>query len=106
MPDTTTGALTTDLDLMTAVAGRIDASNEDLRTMLGAFMGRMTTVPAAVWGGAAAVRFRDVVERWNSESMALYAALQRIAETIRANERTLREVADGHAQAIAAAGAQ
>lgn len=104
MTDSATGALTTDLDMMTAVAARIDTGNEELRALLGAFMGRMTTVPSAVWGGAAAARFRDVVERWNAESLALYAALQRIAETIRANERTLREVADGHAHAITAAG--
>jgi len=51
-------------------------------------------------GGAAAARFRDVVERWNAESLKLHAALQRISETIRDNERILREATDAHSQRI------
>lgn len=98
------GALTTDFEMMTAVAGRIDVRNDELRSMLRAFMGRMTGVPTAVWGGAAAARFREVVDRWDAESLTLYAALQRISENIRANERTLREVADAHSHAIAVTG--
>jgi WXG100 family type VII secretion target len=95
------GALNTDLDLMTSVAGAVDARNDEVRAMLQAFIGQMTTVPSSVWGGVAAVRFRDVVERWNAESVKLHAALQRIAETIRLNERTLRAAGDGHSQRIA-----
>jgi len=68
---TTPGALNTDFDLMTAVAGRIDTRNEEVRAMLRAFIGQMTSVPASVWGGAAAARFRDVVDRWNAESVEL-----------------------------------
>jgi hypothetical protein len=34
--------------------------------------------------------------------MRLYASLQRIAETLRLNERTLREVADAHSHTITA----
>ena len=64
-----TGALNTDFDLMTAVAGTIDARNEEVRAMLGSFIGQMTSVPASVWGGVAAARFRDVVDRWNAESV-------------------------------------
>lgn len=94
--------LTTDFDLMVSVAGKTDARNEEIRAMLQSFIGAMSNVPPSVWGGAAAVRFRDVVERWNVESLKLHAALQRIAETIRGNERVLREVADGHSQRIAA----
>jgi ESAT-6 family protein len=97
-----TGALNTDFDLMTAVAGKIDARNEEVRAMLTSFIGQMTSVPASVWGGVAAVRFRDVVDRWNAESTKLHTALQRIAETIRYNERTLRDASDGHSQRIAA----
>jgi WXG100 family type VII secretion target len=99
---TTPGALNADFELMTAVTGRIDARNEEIRAMLRAFIGEMTSVPPSVWGGAAAARFRDVVDRWNAESVKLHAALQRIAETIAYNERTLREAADGHSHQIAA----
>ncbi len=95
-------ALNTDLDLMHSVSGQIDARNQEIRAMLGTFMGRMCSVPASVWGGAAAVRFREVVDRWNAESLALHHALERIAETIRLNERTLREAADGHSHRIGA----
>jgi WXG100 family type VII secretion target len=102
MTTPSTGALNTDFDLMTAVAGTIDARNEEVRAMLGSFIGQMSSVPASVWGGVAAVRFRDVVDRWNGESTKLHAALQRIAETIRHNERTLREAGEGHSHRIAA----
>ena len=99
----TSGALNTDLGLMTAVAGKIDGRNEEVRAMLRSFIGQMTSVPASVWGGAAAARFRDVVDRWNAESLALHESLQRIAETIRLNEHTLREATDAHSHRIAAA---
>ena len=95
------GALNTDLDLMNTVAGQIDGRNEEVRAMLGSFIGQMTSVPPSVWGGVAATRFREVVDRWNAESMKLHAALQVIAETIRANERTLREAGDVHSHHIA-----
>ena len=99
------GPLTTEFDLMTAVAGKTDARNEDIRAMLQSFIGRMGSVPPSVWGGVAAARFRDVVERWNGESMKLHAALQRIAETIRYNEGTLREAAESHSHQIRSAAA-
>jgi uncharacterized protein YukE len=51
----------------------------------------------------AAWRFRDVVQRWNAESMKLHHALQSIAETIRHNEVALRDAADNHARHIGAA---
>jgi uncharacterized protein YukE len=57
-----------------------------------------------VWGGAAAVRFRDVVDRWNGESLTLHTSLSRIAETIRTNERTLRAAAEAHAQRLGTVG--
>ena len=98
----TSGALNTDFGLMSAVAGKIDGRNEEVRAMLGSFIGQMSTVPPSVWGGVAAARFRDVVDRWNTESLALHESLQRIAETIRLNERTLREAADQHSHRIAA----
>jgi WXG100 family type VII secretion target len=94
------GALNTDFELMTAVAGKTDARNEEIRAMLQSFIGRMSSVPPSVWGGVAAVRFRDVVERWNAESVKLHAALERIAETIRFNERTLREASESHSHQI------
>lgn len=95
-------ALNTDLELMHSVAGQIDVRNQELRAVLGTFIGRMCSVPASVWGGAAAVRFREVLDSWNTESMALHHALERIAETMRLNERTLRETADSHAHRIGA----
>jgi WXG100 family type VII secretion target len=98
------GSLNTDFDLMTAVAAKIDTRNEEIRAMLQSFIGRMTSVPPSVWGGVAATRFRTVVDRWNDESMKLHLALQQIAETIRANERTLREAAESHAHRIGAVG--
>lgn len=98
------GALTTDLDLMTTVAGTIDARNDDIRAMLQSFIGRMSTVPPTVWGGAAATRFRDVIDRWNAESTKLYTALHQIAETMRDNQRSLAAAADSHAHHIGAAG--
>jgi WXG100 family type VII secretion target len=96
------GALNTDFGLMTAVAGAIDTRNDEVRAMLRAFIGQMTSVPASVWGGVAAARFREVVDRWDAESTRLDASLQRIADTIRLNERTLREVAEAHSHAISA----
>ncbi|MBX7451993.1 WXG100 family type VII secretion target [Mycolicibacterium sp. 3033] len=99
----TGGALSTDFDLMAAVASRTDARNEEIRAMLASFIGQMSSVPASVWGGVAAARFRDVIDRWNAESLRLHASLQRIAETIRDNERTLRHVTDSHAHAIGSA---
>ena len=50
----------------------------------------------------AAARFREVVDRWNAESVKLHAALQRISATITYNERTLREAAESHSHGIAA----
>ena len=94
------GSLNTDFDLMTSVAGQTDARNEEIRAMLQSFIGRMSSVPPSVWGGVAATRFRDVVDRWNAESMRLHAALQRIAETIRNNEMTLREATESHSHQI------
>lgn len=72
--------------------------------MLQAFIGRMSTVPPSVWGGVAAARFRDVVDRWNAESLKLHAALGRIAETIRLNQQTLREATESHSHQIGAIG--
>jgi WXG100 family type VII secretion target len=93
-------ALNADLDLMVAVAGRVDTRNDEIRAMLQAFIRAMSSVPPSVWGGAAAARFREVVEHWNAESLRLTAALQRIAETLRDNERVLREVAQTHSDRI------
>ena len=98
------GSLTTDFDLMTAVAGKIDVRNDEIRAMLQTFIGRMTNVPPSVWGGVAATRFRDVVDRWNTESTKLHVALQGIAETMRVNERALREAAESHSHRIGAIG--
>jgi WXG100 family type VII secretion target len=98
------GSLNTDFDLMTAVAGKIDARNDEIRSMLQTFIGQMVNVPPSVWGGVAAARFRDVVDRWNGESRKLHAALQGIAETMRANERALRAAAENHSHQIGAVG--
>jgi WXG100 family type VII secretion target len=100
----TPGSLNTDLALMTSVAGKIDARNDETRAMLHSFIGRMVSVPPSVWGGVAATRFRDVVDRWNAESSKLHAALTQIAETMRLNERVLREAAERHSHQIGAAG--
>ncbi|MCV7288437.1 WXG100 family type VII secretion target [Mycolicibacterium wolinskyi] len=97
-------SLGTDFDVMTTVAGKIDVLNDDIRAMLQTFIGRMCSVPPSVWGGVAATRFRDVVDRWNSESLKLHTALQRIADTIRSNEQTLRDAADTHSQRLGAVG--
>lgn len=100
----TGGSLNTDFDLMTEVAAKTDLHNEEIRAMLQSFIGRMSSVPPSVWGGVAATRFHDVVERWNGESVKLHAALQRIAETIRLNEQTLREASETHSHQIGAVG--
>ena len=96
--------LSTDFDLMRSVATTTDTRNEEIRAMLQAFIGRVSSVPPSAWGGVAAARFKDVVDRWNAESMKLHRALHGIAETIRYNEVALREAADAHARHIAAAG--
>src|SRR3979490_2974535 len=96
--------LSTDFDLMRSVAGTTDARNEEIRAMLQAFIGGMTSVPSSVWGGPAAARFKDVVDRWNAESMRLYHALHTIADTIRHNEAVLQEAGQNHAHHIGAAG--
>jgi len=100
----TPNTLSTDFDLMRSVAATTDARNEEIRAMLQAFIGRMSSVPPSVWGGLAAARFKDVVDRWNAESMRLYHVLHTIAETIRHNEATLQEAGQNHAHHIAAAG--
>lgn len=97
-------ALSTDFDLMRSVAAGIDTRNEEVRASLQAFIGRMSSVPSSVWGGMAAGRFKDVVQRWNTESMKLHHALHEIAETIRYNEVSLRDAAENHAHHISAAG--
>lgn len=98
-------ALSTDFDLMRGVAAAIDTRSDEIRTMLQGFVGRMRSVPPTVWGGLAAGRFQDVMERWDAESAKLIRSLHGIAETIRYNERTLRDAAHQHAHRIAAAGA-
>lgn len=99
------GALNTDLALMQSVATATDTRSAEIRTLLQAFIGRMTAVPPSVWSGTAASRFKDVVDRWNSESTRLCHALDTIAETIRYNERALQQAADQHAQQIGATAA-
>ncbi len=96
-------ALSTDFDLMRSVAAAIDTRNEEIRVALQAFMGRMSDVPSTVWGGMAAARFKDVVQRWNTESVKLHYALHSIAETIRYNEAALRDASEKHALHIGAA---
>ena len=96
--------LNTDLDLMRSVAATTDARNEEIRSMLHAFIGRVGSLPPSVWGGLAAVRFKDVVDRWNAESTRLYHVLHDIAETIRYNEAALRAAGHEHARRIAATG--
>jgi WXG100 family type VII secretion target len=98
------GSLNTDFELMTAVAGKIDARNDEIQAMLQSFIARMVNVPTSVWGGVAATRFRDVVDRWNTESTKLHVALQGIAETMRVNERALRDAAESHSHQIGAVG--
>jgi WXG100 family type VII secretion target len=100
----TPNTLSTDFDLMRSVAGTTDARNEEIRTMLQTFIGRMSGVPPSVWGGPAAARFKDVVERWNAESMRLYHVLHAIAETIRHNEAVLSDAGQNHAHHVGAAG--
>lgn len=93
-------SLSTDFDLMRDVATKIDARSADLRGSLSGFIGRMTSVPTSVWGGSAATRFKDVVDRWNAESTKLLSALDGIAATIRFNERQLSEAAQAHADQL------
>lgn len=92
--------LTTDFELMRAVAASTADRTEELRSLLGGFISRMNAVPQSVWGGMAAMRFRDVVERWNAESARLCQSLSDIADTIRQNEGDLRAAADLHARHI------
>ncbi|CAJ1502781.1 WXG100 family type VII secretion target [[Mycobacterium] kokjensenii] len=99
-----TTALSVDFDLMLTVAATTDTRNEEIRGMLQAFVDRMRAVPPSVWSGLAAARFQDVLDRWNTESLRLHHALARIAETIRHNERALREAAEVHSHHVAAVG--
>ncbi len=92
--------LTADFDLMRAVAATTDGRNDELRTLLAGFITRMRAVPPTVWSGLAAARFQEVVDRWNTESVRLHAALADIAETIRGSEHTLREAAAAHSRQI------
>jgi WXG100 family type VII secretion target len=98
--------LSADFDLMRSVAGTTDARNEEIRALLQAFIGRMSSVPPSVWGGPAAARFKDVVDRWNAESLRLYHVLHAIADTIRHNEATLRDAGQNHAHHIGVAGGE
>ncbi|HTX94906.1 MAG TPA: WXG100 family type VII secretion target [Mycobacterium sp.] len=96
--------LSTDFELMRSVAATTDARNEEIRAMLQAFIDGMGGVPPSVWGGLAAARFKEVVDRWNAESLRLYHVLHTIAETIRHNAATLQEAGQNHAHHIAVAG--
>lgn len=96
--------LSTDFDLMRAVAAGIDTRSEEIRAMLQAFVARMRGVPPTVWGGLAAGRFQDAMDRWDAESAKLVRSLHGIAETIRYNERMLTDAAHNHSRRIAAAG--
>jgi WXG100 family type VII secretion target len=98
----TNTALTTDFALMRAAADATDQRSAEIRALLGGCIGRLSAVPPSVWGGVAAVRFRDVVDRWNAETVKLCHSLDTIAATIRHNEQTLQEVGHQHAQQIAA----
>ena len=100
----TSNTLSTDFDLMRSVAATTDTRNEELRSMLQAFIGRMGAVPPSVWGGPAAARFKEVMDRWNAESMRLHHVLHDIAETIRHNAAALQEAAQHHAHRVAASG--
>ncbi len=100
------GSLTTDFDLMAAVADKTDARNDEIRAFLQSFIGRMSSVPPSVWAGVAAIRFREVVDRWNTESLKLNTALARIAETIRQNRQTLVEAGESHSQRLGAVGTE
>ena len=99
-------SLRTDFDLMRSVANTTDSRNDEIRAMLHAFIGQMSSVPRSVWGGPAAARFKDVVDRWYAESMRLYQVLHTIAETVRHNEAVLQEAGHNHADHIAAAGGE
>jgi WXG100 family type VII secretion target len=96
--------LTTDFALMRDVAAATDSRSAEIRAMLQAFIGRVSAVPASVWSGPAAARFRDVVDRWNAESQRLCQALDAIAATVRANERALHDAALAHEQRIGTVG--
>ncbi len=100
----TSNTLSTDFDLMRSVAATTDTRNEEIRAMLQAFIGRMSAVPPSVWGGPAAARFKEVVDRWNAESTRLHRVLHAIAETIRDNASALQAAAEDHARRVAASG--
>ncbi|MBI3213968.1 MAG: WXG100 family type VII secretion target [Mycobacterium sp.] len=97
--------LSTDFALMRDIASATDSRSAEIRSLLATFIGRVGAVPATVWSGAAAVRFREVVDRWNAESERLCHALDAIADTVRANERILAEAASAHDQRISSVGA-
>lgn len=103
MAEPMASALTADFDVMRSAAATIDSRNDEMRSLLQGFIARMDAVPPSVWGGVAAARFKEVVQRWNCEQLKLAQALTGIAETIRHNERDLREAAHHHAQRIACA---
>ena len=56
--------------------------------------------PTVGLGRMAAMRFRDVVQRWDAESTRLCQSLSDIADTIRQNEGDLRAAAELHARHI------
>lgn len=95
--------LTTDFALMSRAAAVTDTRAGEIRALLHTFITRMTSVPPSVWSGTAATTFKNVVDRWNTESVRLCAALDAIAETIRANERALQAATQQHAHDVAAA---
>ncbi len=97
--------LTTDFALMRDVAAITEGRAGEIRGMLQGFIGRVGSVPASVWSGPAAVRFREVVDRWNAESARLCRALESIAAVVRANERVLHDAALTHEHMIGAVGA-
>jgi len=91
--------LSTDFALMAQAAAATDARSTEVRGLLHTFIARMTAVPPTVWSGASAVVFRDVVDRWNSESMRLCAALDGIEQKLKQLKLSIRNAPQGQSGA-------
>src|SRR5437879_2338557 len=96
------GPLTTDFELMSAVAAKTDSRNEEIRAMLQSFIGRMTSVSTSarlnaaldelraqiaplqqVWTREAAEAYRVEQTRWEQATAALNEILFNLGNAVR-----------------------
>ncbi|WP_297005299.1 WXG100 family type VII secretion target [uncultured Corynebacterium sp.] len=89
----------TTTDVMHATAGKVDTVNDQVQAELNRLQGTVDSVQGA-WKGEAYSSFGNLMVRWNDSARELRAALTSIAENLRANARSFRQVEDDNVAAF------